>query len=103
DGVGGSLSADQRDFLEVLMRNVGQIKLMIDDLLAVSGVQVVRVVVESRPVAIRDLLAETVAAYRPAADRRGIRIATDAGDLPTGLGPEGRRRAAATNLLATPP
>ena len=99
DGVGGSLSADQRDFLEVLMRNVGQLKLMIDDLLAVSRVQRGRVVVESNPVAIRDLLAETVAAYRPAADRRGIQIATDAGDLPTVLGDEGRLREVLTNLV----
>src|SRR6185436_11275471 len=77
DGVGGSLSGDQRDFLEVLMRNVGQLKLMIDDLLAVSRVQRGRVAVESNPVAIADLLAEAVAAYRPAAARRGIHIAAD--------------------------
>src|SRR4029079_16153854 len=64
DGAGGSLSADQRAFLEVVMRNVGQLKLMIDDLLAVSRVQRGRVVVESNPVAIRDLVHEHVGGYR---------------------------------------
>jgi len=99
DGVGGSLSEDQRDFLEVLMRNVGQLKLMIDDLLSVSRVQRGRVVVESKPVEMRDLLAETVAAYRPAADQRGIQIAADAGDLPTVLGDAGRLREVLINLV----
>jgi signal transduction histidine kinase len=99
DGVGGSLSADQRDFLEVLMRNVGQLKRMIDDLLAVSRVQRGRLSVESKPVAIRDLLAETVAAYTPAADQCGVQIAADAGDLPTVVGDEGRLREVLTNLV----
>ena len=99
DGVGGPLSADQRDFLEVLMRNVGQLKLMIDDLLTVSRVQRGRLLVESKPVAIRSLLAESVAAYRPAANQRGIRIAVDAEDLPTVVGDEGRLREVLTNLV----
>jgi signal transduction histidine kinase len=99
DGVGGSLSADQRDFLEVLMRNVGQLKLMIDDLLAVSRGQRGGLSVELKPVAIRDLLVETVAAYRPAADHGGVRIAADAGDLPTVLGDQGRLREVLTNLV----
>ncbi len=99
DGIGGSLSADQRDFLEVLMRNVGQLKRMIDDLLAVNRVQHGRVTVEAKPVAIRDLLAETVAAYRPAADKRGVQLALDAADLPTVLGDECRLREVLTNLV----
>jgi two-component system sensor histidine kinase/response regulator len=36
DGIGGPLSADQQEFLAVVMRNVGQLRLMIDDLLTVS-------------------------------------------------------------------
>ena len=99
DGVGGSLSPDQRDFLRVLMRNVGQLKLMIDDLLTVSRVQRCRVPVESKPVAIRDLLTETVAAHQPAADERGIQLAADSGDLPTVLGDEGRLCEVLSNLV----
>lgn len=99
DGVGGSLSADQRDFLEVLMRNVGQLKLMIDDLLAVSRAQRGRLSVESKPVEIRDLLDETVASYRPAAGQRGIRMAAEAGELPTAVGDQGRLREVLTNIV----
>jgi signal transduction histidine kinase len=99
DGIGGPLSAEQREFLEVLMRNVGQLKLMIDDLLSVSRVQGGRLLVESKPVAIRDLLAETVAAYRPAADQRGVVIAADAGDLPKVMGDQCRLREVLTNLV----
>jgi len=99
DGIGGPLSEDQRDIVEVLMRNVAQLKRMIDDLLAVNRVQQGRVTVESQPVAIRDLLAETVAAYRPAADKRGVQLALDAGDLPTVLGDECRLREVLINLV----
>ncbi len=99
DGAGGSLSMEQRDFLDVLMRNVGQLKRMIDDLLAGSRVKRGRLSVESRPVAIRDLLAETVAAYRPAAEQRGVHLAVDAAELPTVVGDEGRLREVLTDVV----
>jgi signal transduction histidine kinase len=99
DGVGGSLSTEQQDFLEVLMRNVGQLELMIDDLLTVSRIQRGWLSVESEPVAIRALLGETVAAHRPAADQRGVQIAADAGDLPTVVGDAGRLREVLSNLV----
>jgi signal transduction histidine kinase len=99
DGVAGPMTTEQRDLLAVLMRNVDQLTLMIDDLLDVSRAAHGRLTVESRPVDLRELLADTVAAHRPAADQRGMRLAVEVGDLPTVVGDAGRLREVLTHLV----
>ena len=99
DGVGGDLSVDQRDFLTVLMRNVGQLRVMIDDLLQVTRADSGRLTVAPQALAIHDLLIEAVAAYRPNAERRHIRLSVATNELPTVVADAERLLEVLTNLL----
>ena len=99
DGVGGELSVDQRDFLTVLMRNVGQLRVMIDDLLQVTRADSGRLTVAPQALAIHDLLTEAVAAYRPNAERRHIRLSVSTASLPTVIADAERLLEVLTNLL----
>jgi signal transduction histidine kinase len=99
DGVAGPLSVDQREFLGVLIRNVGQLRVMIDDLLEVGRVQRGRLAVDCRALDLRGLLADAVTAYAPAAEHRGIALRLDAGVLPAVLADEERIREVLANVI----
>jgi signal transduction histidine kinase len=101
DSVAGPMSSDQQELMEVLMRNVGQLKLMIDDLLDVSRSAHGRLMVESAPLDLRVLLADAVAAYGPAADQQiiGLALDPDTGNLPMVVGDAGRLREVLINMV----
>jgi signal transduction histidine kinase len=99
DGVAGPLSVDQREFLGVLIRNVGQLKVMIDDLLEVGLAQRGRLAVECHALDLRGLLADAVAAYVPAADHRDIALRLDAGLLPAVVADGERIREVLANVI----
>jgi signal transduction histidine kinase len=99
DGVAGPLSVDQRDFLGVLIRNVGQLRVMIDDLLEVGRGQRGLLAVECRALDLRGLLADAVTAYGPAADDRHITLSLDAGLLPAVVGDAERIREVLANVI----
>jgi signal transduction histidine kinase len=99
DEVGGPVSSEQREFLEVLMRNVRQLKVMIDDLLEVSRVQRGRVSLECRAVALPVVFAEMLAAYRPRATDAKIELAARDDVLPDVIADPERVREVVANLL----
>ena len=100
DGIGGPLSADQQEFLAVVMRNVGQLRLMIDDLLTVSHAHRNDVSVECEMFPITGLLDETVCAFRSLAERKDITLDLVAGPpLPDVFADQGRVREVLGNLL----
>jgi signal transduction histidine kinase len=99
DDVGGPLAEVQRDYLTVLMRNVGQLKVMIDDLLEGTRVEGSRATVDCRTLALGALLSEALSAYGPTAQRRGIQIAVLASNLPPVTADPDRLREVLANLL----
>src|SRR5664280_1694841 len=99
DGIGGPLSAEQQELLTVLRCNVDQLKVMIDDLLEVGAGQRVSLPVECQVVALDGLLAESVAAYRPQADQRGIDLALHAEILPDVIADPHRVREVLANVI----
>jgi signal transduction histidine kinase len=101
DSVAGPMSPDQQQLMAVLMRNVGQLKLMIDDLLDVSRSAHGRLMVEAAPLDLRVLLADALAAYGPAADHQNIRLGLDPGTehLPMVVGDAGRLREVLINVV----
>ena len=99
DGAGGPLTDDQREFLGVSMRNVGQLKSMIDDLLEVTRADSGRLKVDSRALAIGDLLAEVTAGYLRTASEQGIDLALVCGNLPLVLGDPERLHEILANLI----
>ena len=99
DGIGGPLTTDQQDLMAVLMRNTGQLKVMIDDLLEVTRPESGRLRIECRALEICELLTETAAAYRPRAVLRHVHLAIECSDLPTVLADAERLREVLANLL----
>ncbi len=81
DGFAGPLDDEQADMIGVLMRNLEQLNLLIDDLLEVGRVQ--RGGLAIRPVVFQpaEVVADTVAGFRPIATERGITL-TYAGQRP---------------------
>lgn len=72
DGIGGEVSPEQRELLAVLMRNVLQLKVMIDDLVDVSHGQRGDFAINTEPIAPMKVISDAVAAYRPLAARHRI-------------------------------
>ncbi|HEY8720343.1 sensor histidine kinase [Pengzhenrongella sp.] len=99
DETAGPLSTDQQEFLTVLMRNVGQLKAMIDDLLLAAQTERGVVAIDSLPIALRAVLVDTVADYRLLAEHRGVRLAADVGELPVVFADAERIREVLVNLL----
>ncbi len=99
DGAGGTVSNEQREFLTVLMRNVGHLKVMIDELLEVSRLQRGQLPVRSHALALRGPILEAVAAQRPSAATRDIELAVEADELPTVVADRDRVCEVLANLL----
>lgn len=99
DGLSGPLSGSQPDHLAILMRNVGQLRSMVDDLMEAGRAQDGLLAIACRPTEIRALLTDTVADYGPAADRQQVTLAVVAGELPTVWADMHRLRAVLSNLV----
>ncbi len=99
DGVGGPLTGDQDELLTVAMRNVGQLEVMIDDLLEVSRAESGRTVVDCRALALGDVLTEATAGCIWTAKRHHITLSLEYGDLPPVFADPDRVREVLTNLL----
>ena len=99
DCVGGPLTGDQEEFLAVVMRNVGQLKVMIDDLLEVSRSETGQLAVDCRPMALGELLTQATAGSAWAAKERDIAVCLELGDLPPVHADRERMYEVLTNLI----
>ncbi len=99
DGIAGPLNDEQADLLAVLMRNVDQLKLMIDDLLQVSHGQRNAVSIDVSVVAPATLLAEVLAAFEPVAHERGIKLVHEPRFAPNVLADPQRVQEVLANLI----
>jgi signal transduction histidine kinase len=99
DGIGGPLTSDQQEFLTVLMRNVVQLKGMIEDLLDVSRAQTGRLAVCPRAVVLSDLLYDMATAYQFTAQQRGLSLDFEVPALPPVMADPDRVREVVANLV----
>jgi len=100
DGLGGALNGDQRDYLEISLRNVNQLKMMIDDLLEASRAETSKLTVRRSSVSTTDVAAKVVQSFRAAAKEKGIKLKIDSiGELPPIYADPGRISQVLTNLL----
>ena len=99
DGVGGPLTPDQEEILVVLMRNVGQLRVMIDDLLEVTRADSGRLEVTCLPLSLDDVLTEATAGYIWIAKNSRISLFLDYEDLPIVVADAQRLREVIANLL----
>jgi signal transduction histidine kinase len=99
DGIAGELQSEQLDLLTVIIGNVEQLKAMIDDLLLTSRADRGAVVIETDTVEPAPLLAETAAAFRPAAAELGLTLIHERQPLPPVVADPTRVREILTNLV----
>jgi PAS domain S-box-containing protein len=100
DGLAGPLGADQQQSLDVVLRNVGQLRGMIDDLLEATRADAGRLSIEPRPIALGKLVADAVQSLRSTAAAKQIALsARVATGLPLALADAERSMQVLFNLV----
>ena len=83
DGLAGRLAPDQVDHLKTVLKSVNQLHAMIRDLLEATRAESGKMAIDPRCVTIGDLVRQTVAMMRPAADEKKIALKIELdGNLP---------------------
>lgn len=80
DGIGGELSTDQQEYLEITMRNTEQLRAMINDLLDVTRADTAKLTVVPKRVNSTSLITEQVATSRISAMLQEIKLQTELPD-----------------------
>jgi signal transduction histidine kinase len=84
DGLAGELNPEQRQYLEIVLRNVKQLHSMINDLFEVSGVQAGKLRIELQCTSVSDAIAYALNTLHEAAAAKGIVLRSDIeGKLPS--------------------
>jgi signal transduction histidine kinase len=74
DGLAGQTTPQQDDYLQIILRNVGQLRAMVEDLLEVSHAQTGRLAVELQSVSVDEAAAYAVDTLAGAAMQKGITV-----------------------------
>jgi signal transduction histidine kinase len=77
DSLAGELNVEQRGYLEIVLRNVNQLRSMINDLFEVTGVQEGKLRLELQSTSASDAVAYTVRTLQEAATAKGIALSSD--------------------------
>ena len=100
DGMAGSLSGDQRKYLEVIERNGQNLLRLINDILDLSRIEAGHLEVELQPVDLTDHIRATVGTLVPLAEAKGLDLGTRGiDDLPAVRCDVDRVRQILTNLI----
>ena len=84
DGLAGELNPEQREYLEIVLRNAKQLHSMINDLFEVSCVQAGKLKIELQCTSVPDAIVYTVNTLQGAAAAKGITLSSDVhGKLPS--------------------
>jgi signal transduction histidine kinase/DNA-binding response OmpR family regulator len=84
DGLAGKINGEQREYLEIVLRNSLQLRDMIGDLLEVTRARFGKLTIDPHPTSIRDLLRSMTQTYERRATEKGIIFGTS---CPPGLPP----------------
>ena len=100
DRLAGELNLEQHEYLEIILKNVNQLRTMIEDLLEISRVQVGKLSVEPQPISLVNLIEETLSSLRTAASAKSITLSAKfPSDLPSAYADPQRIRQILTNLI----
>ena len=99
DGLAGTTSPQQDEYLQIVLRNVRQLKSMIDDLLEVTQAQAGKLILELQSVLINEALDYAVLTLRGAATEKEIRLSSEAAAALSVYADETRVRQILTILL----
>lgn len=77
DGLAGEVNPEQREYLEIVSRNVKQLQSMINDLFDVTGVQAGKLRIDLQCASVSDAIVYTVNSLQGAAAAKGITLSSD--------------------------
>jgi len=100
DGLAGEVPDQQRGHLGTILRNVTQLKTMIDDLLDISRAQTGKLTVKPRYLPVTEPISESLESCGAAASAKGIELSAEIGDdLPSAYADGQRVQQIVTNLV----
>jgi signal transduction histidine kinase len=100
DELAGPLAGEQRNYLEIPLRNLNQLKAMIDDLLEASRADLGKLAIRRSSMFVGDVIATVERSQQAAANRKDIRLESQiADDLPSVYGDASRIFQVLTNLV----
>ncbi|HTS05650.1 MAG TPA: HAMP domain-containing sensor histidine kinase [Candidatus Eisenbacteria bacterium] len=100
DNLAGPLAAEQREYLEVVVRNAGQVNRMIDDLLAMVRAQSGKLRVEPIPFSMTRLIKESLQTLGPRAEAKQVALRAEfTPEVPVVWGDPQRTYEVLTNLI----
>ena len=100
DGLAGDLNADQRDYLNIVLRNIKQLRNMISDLLEATRADSGKLAFDPRGVSLSGLASEVFETTLPAAVAKGVALNVDVpANLPFVFADPARIKQILTNLV----
>ena len=100
DRLGGDLSPEQNEYLEIILRNVNQLRKMIEDLLEVTRAETGKLSLHPQLTPLDELITETLGALRIAAAGKRITLSESVpDDLPLAYADPNRFRQVLMNLI----
>jgi signal transduction histidine kinase len=101
DGLAGDLSPEQREYLEIVLNNLCQLRDMINDLLEVTRSETGKLAINPQPSSLAEPITDTVATLSKTAMAKGIVLSADIpGDLPLAYADPVRVRQILINLIS---
>ena len=100
DREAGPLTPTQERFLNTIDRNARALSTIVGDLLFLASVDAGKLTLQTEDVDLAQLVAETVEACEPSAERRRIALTTDTDAVPTVRGDRARLAQLTANLLS---
>ena len=80
DNVAGELTADQHEYLGIVLRNVKQLQAMIDDLLEVTRVQGGQIVIEPQCTSVAEVIGFAMSTLQGPALAKGVGLSVELGE-----------------------
>jgi signal transduction histidine kinase len=80
DHIAGELNAQQREYLNIVLKNVKQLESMVDDLFEGTRVQTTGLRIEPQCTSVRDAVAYAIISLQAAATAKGIALSTCTGE-----------------------
>ena len=100
DGLAGKVTPEQKEYLEIAMRNVRQLQAMVGDLLEAARAESGKLAIHPRGVALSLSIEEILSTFSAQSRQKGVRLRQDLpGDLPLLYADPRRLKQILTNLV----
>ena len=99
EGYKGIMSEEQRESIELVLRNLARLDKLIKDILDISRIEMGRIKLSFESMSINDAVKEAIKMQEPFADEKGIKIVARLAKLPAIVGDSERLRQVISNLV----